>query len=902
MSVRVVARIRPLVKSELEKDVIVTTGQSAAAVAESKEGKQKKDAQPTVVRIPNPKNPGENFSFQFNSVYGQIATQQELFDAEVAPTVKHLFNGFDVTLFAYGVTGTGKTHTMRGGKSLADRGAIPRLLSAIFRRSRKIEKDSQGATSVQVAMSYYEIYNDRVFDLFEPPEKRTPTGLQLRDNNGKTVVVGLTERPCTTLKDFESLYDQANVNRSTSATKLNAHSSRSHAILCVKLTVSNATMTRVSTASAIDLAGSEDNRRTDNNRERLVESASINKSLFVLAQCVEAISKKQHRIPYRESKMTRILSLGQNNGLTVMILNLAPVRSYHLDTLSSLNFANRTKKIEVKEVENEPLFKSMPKAAAMSTSGTSFQRQPLRPLATVHNTLSNNNDPAKSGKPAKAFAVFSDASEPHKPSARAALQPKVLEPRKRGSDALSSSNARPLKTARKNDSSKLVVMRDENENGNENKMSKQNIEAMIEKKVTEILASRALSDASHPPAPEINEQVQKRLAMLEQRVEDKENEGLNFLLMAKQHHVRGEDTSALKMYQLALPHFPNNEKLINKMLGLEEKLRLKREEEERARALPRSSMDGHTKNKLANKPFYDHNDLADEDYEDQPSTISAADSDWVYRPEEDYDSSFCDGLDRPRPRRSRQKGRNAGKSSANAKSKLKPMDKDVVAKQLEALKRGDLESLRRAGAGTAAATSSTSSLSGASLSSSSFSSSSSALQSSSLYQTHPSTTTNTSFSTSASNTRSRSNSATFATSSSADPSGLGRSSSSSGSAGPHTPRTQHLLRIINTRDVNKIKLLKGVGTKRAQVILNSLSSAMVNEDDEIVNGLLAGGAGLDVGSVGVGAGAGGGRGGAVGDERAVGGARTRVRNLDELAGLKGVGAKTVQNMRLGLAL
>ncbi len=129
--------------------------------------------------------------------------------------------------------------------------------------------------------------------------------------------------------------------------QLNAHSSRSHAILCVKVAVTAGEETRISTASAIDLAGSEDNRRTENGKERMVESASINKSLFVLAQCVEAISKKQARIPYRESKMTRILSLGQNNGFTIMILNLAPVRSYHLDTLSSLNFANRTKRLRL---------------------------------------------------------------------------------------------------------------------------------------------------------------------------------------------------------------------------------------------------------------------------------------------------------------------------------------------------------------------------------------------------------------------------------------------------------------------------------------------------------------------------------------------------------------------------
>lgn len=138
----------------------------------------------------------------------------------VSPTVKHLFNGYDITLFAYGVTGTGKTHTMRGGKTLAERGVIPRLLSGIYRRSRKIEKDAKNETTVNVTMSYYEIYNDKVFDLFEAPDKRTMTGLQLRDNGGKTVVVGLTERPCESLKEFEKLYSEANVNRSTSATKV----------------------------------------------------------------------------------------------------------------------------------------------------------------------------------------------------------------------------------------------------------------------------------------------------------------------------------------------------------------------------------------------------------------------------------------------------------------------------------------------------------------------------------------------------------------------------------------------------------------------------------------------------------------------------------------------------------
>lgn len=108
---------------------------------------------------------------------------------------------------------------MRGGKTLAERGVIPRLLSGIYRRARKTEKDFAG-TTVQISLSYYEIYNDKVFDLFEAPEKRTAAGLPLREHGAKTVVVGLTERRCENVRDFERLYDQANVNRSTSATKV----------------------------------------------------------------------------------------------------------------------------------------------------------------------------------------------------------------------------------------------------------------------------------------------------------------------------------------------------------------------------------------------------------------------------------------------------------------------------------------------------------------------------------------------------------------------------------------------------------------------------------------------------------------------------------------------------------
>lgn len=483
--------------------------------------------------------------------------------------MKSLFQGLDVTIFAYGVTGTGKTHTMRGGLKLADRGVIPRLLSNVFRRSKKITKDTAGATTVSVDLSYYEIYNDKVFDLLEPPEKRQTAGLPLREKDGKTMVVGLTERPCGDLKDFEKLYIEANNNRITAATKLNAHSSRSHAILRVKLTQVTGDTVRESTASAIDLAGSEDNRRTENNRERLVESAAINKSLFVLSQCVDAISRGDKRIPYRESKMTRILSLGQNNGVTVMILNLAPLRSYHLDTLSSLNVSSRAKRIEVREIENEVVFKQVPRASALSGGGVA--RQPLRSLANAHNVSSGAAAAAaaakaESSKPLKSFSVYADRA---KPAPRPAANTQAR--RSMGKRVEPEAPVRPT-------ASRLA--RPTGAAAPAPGISAADIEAMVEKKVGEILASR---EAEKPaPAqsvlPDINDAVQKRLDALERRIEEEDrredgrSDGLKCLLAARQAKEKGDEAGALRMYEAALPFFPGQTKLQGKIERLRAKL------------------------------------------------------------------------------------------------------------------------------------------------------------------------------------------------------------------------------------------------------------------------------------------------------------------------------------------
>ena len=518
---------------------------------------------------------------------------------------------------------------------------------------------------------------------------------------------------------------------------MNAQSSRSHAVLCVKLSVTAGNKTKTSIASAIDLAGSEDNRRTDNGKERLVESASINKSLFVLAQCVEAIGKKQARIPYRESKMTRILSLGQNNGLTIMILNIAPVRSYHLDTLSSLNFANRTKKIEVKEVENESVLIDCARSRPTAT-GASLQRQPLRPLAsTVHNATvrftdhsANPSDKLK----AKAFSVYSD--QPRYPlsnpltTSRRLEAPKRSSPLKRPSDSLNAAASRANKSARPSPPPPSRC---------QSNMSKAAIENMVEKKVSEILAARVLEQQLARPVVPISEDVQRRLDLLERRIESHDDgraEGLSFLLMAKQHHARGEDASALKMYELAREYFPDNSKLEKKILRLQEKLRDKKVAIEKvssdigslAKPVLQQSIATSTfaQQKVSNDP------QGDEDYQDGPAGL-----------DNDYE---CDGGFR-----------------------YKPKMKKLGAKRY-----------------------------------------------------------------------------TNEGSSSEDVS--------------QTPRTKQLLDIINTRDVARIRLLKGVGAKKAESIIEALCVGEDNEED---------------------------------GERLIG-------SLGQLSSLKGVGSKTVENMRLGL--
>lgn len=429
-------------------------------------------------------------------------------------------------------------------------------------------------------------------------------------------------------------------------------SSRSHAILGIQLTVITGDRIRVSTASAIDLAGSEDNRRTDNRNERMIESANINKSLFTLAKCVEAISRQDVRIPYRESKMTRILNIGmqdfetstlfpnyflncktwlgrakllvslqvtstlggfaskeitdpginigQNNSLTVMILNLAPERKYHQDTLSSLTFANRTKRIEVREIENEPVFKGCTREVPALT-GASLKRQPLRPLAisdhnsAVHALKPSNN---QGDRQVKAFSVYSDRAQL---SNAARMETLRHPPLKKPSDPFSSSSRFTKRRSPDRVSFKSQPT-----------ISQEAIEKIIEDKVNGILTARALDQSSTAPQPDISMEVEKRLEVLEKKIigkDDGREQGLTYLLMAKQHTARGECSSALIMYTLAKDYFPDNQKLDLKIEKLRKKMRQSTPERRQNEFMARTSRLAPKRNKRLVYSDYTKNNI-----------------------------------------------------------------------------------------------------------------------------------------------------------------------------------------------------------------------------------------------------------------------------------------------------
>ena len=208
-------------------------------------------------------------------------------------------------------------------------------------------------TLFDVSLSYLEVYNENIRDLLDPCSNKN--SLELREDENGVIVHGLSSHSPLNAEEVLEMMMQGNERRMRAPTEANAVSSRSHAVLQVKIR-QRAKITGMNTSwisatlSIIDLAGSERASVTKNRGERLLEGANINRSLLALGNCINALAsssgnKKQH-IPYRDSKLTRLLKFSlSGNCKVVMIANVSPSPIHAEETHNTLKYANRAKNV-----------------------------------------------------------------------------------------------------------------------------------------------------------------------------------------------------------------------------------------------------------------------------------------------------------------------------------------------------------------------------------------------------------------------------------------------------------------------------------------------------------------------------------------------------------------------------
>lgn len=281
--------------------------------------------------------------------------QKYVFDTFGKRVLDNAWNGYHCCLFAYGQTGSGKSYSMVGYGN--NKGIVPISCEEIFRR---IANDD-GGNSYEVLVSAIEIYNEAVQDLLIPVEQRPRKGFEIRESKILGVYIdGITKRPVDCYKAIHDTIEEATANRTVGSTLMNATSSRAHTVLIIEFKTVTACSTRVSMINLVDLAGSEKVKQTGAEGERMKEGAMINKSLSTLGNCIEKLAEKSTNpkkavlVPYRESKLTRLLqnALG-GSSKTIMICALSPASSNYEETLSTLRYADRAKKIKNKAVVNE---------------------------------------------------------------------------------------------------------------------------------------------------------------------------------------------------------------------------------------------------------------------------------------------------------------------------------------------------------------------------------------------------------------------------------------------------------------------------------------------------------------------------------------------------------------------
>ena len=299
--------------------------------------------------------------FTFDTIFDMDSLQEDVYNITAKQAVQSVLEGYNSTIFCYGQTGTGKTYTMEGftyESKNPNRGIIQRTIQDIF---NFIETTSDSNTKFIIRASFLQIYNENISDLLKSDKKN----LQIREDKKKGIYVDLlSEWAVRSPLDLYALLRRGGGSRTTSATYMNDVSSRSHAVFQItveqmttdKELNDNKAQIKVGKLNLVDLAGSERIRITGTRGQQLEESKKINKSLSCLGNVINALTDKKGKnyIPYRDSKLTRLLqdSLG-GNCKTTMIATISPSEDAFSESLSTLYFAQRAKKIKNRPIINE---------------------------------------------------------------------------------------------------------------------------------------------------------------------------------------------------------------------------------------------------------------------------------------------------------------------------------------------------------------------------------------------------------------------------------------------------------------------------------------------------------------------------------------------------------------------
>jgi kinesin family member C1 len=292
------------------------------------------------------KDATEMYSHSFDRVFGPDSQNTEVFK-EVGELVQSALDGYNVSIFAYGQTNSGKTHTMASPD-----GIIPQAFRLIYRtiEARKLQEWSYTVTG-----NFLEIYNDDVYDLLSTAGK-AKVDVRQDTETSETVFKGLTNAVVTSPEGMEAFLNRAMLKRSVAATQANQRSSRSHAIFMLKLVGSNSEtgVETVSTLNLVDLAGSETLSLGEKEAARVQEAAHINQSLRALGRVIEALDRQgagdaDVHVPYRDSKLTYVLqfALAARHSKTLMFVMASPLKKDLTQTKKTLEFANQIHTVKV---------------------------------------------------------------------------------------------------------------------------------------------------------------------------------------------------------------------------------------------------------------------------------------------------------------------------------------------------------------------------------------------------------------------------------------------------------------------------------------------------------------------------------------------------------------------------